>query len=228
MKTGVFGVVAAALLMCFTGVNARAQGGGDVFLGYTYMLDNFNANNFCGSSGCFVDPGRHGYNLAFAWSFNPNIAMEANFSGNHGTTTVFSSTYGTSSDIGRQSSDVVTALFGPRLTYPIGMTNFGIYTHFLVGVLHDRETFGEQCCTTSASVNTVNFKGTGFGMKVGGGVDWHRGHWGIRILELNYIHGDGQGTFTCSGCAGETNSGNGSAKDFQMATGVLYRWGGKK
>jgi len=83
---------------------------------------------------------------------------------------------------------------------------------------------------TAAISSEGSVKGTIFGMEVGGGVDWVHHRWGIRLLEVDYVHGtgtlNGHCTINC-GTTVETFTGIGKANDVQIAMGVDFRFGKK-
>ena len=213
------GVLVLGMLLCLSGAPAQAQGVPkiDIFVGYSYLVNNINS----------LDPGIHGYALSGVYNFNRHIGFEAAVTGNHGNSITFQNIQPANhfSDIENVHQDVVTAVFGPKLTQPVG--NFDLFAHFLVGVMHQRE--GGEDVEVCTGCTTSHFGGdaTTFGMKVGGGVDWNHGRWGIRILELDFVHGAGEANFLCTGCgAGATNTGELSSPDVQLAAGVKFRFGG--
>jgi hypothetical protein len=227
-----------ALLICATTAPANAQDNRfNVFAGYTFGTNNF-ACSLAFELACgigIVDPGLHGYTAAFAYNFNNHIGLEANFSGHNGTTTLLTD-QPTSSFEGENaviSQDLYTYVFGPKLSLPVG--NFVLFTHFLVGASHSHEggtdvcipaTGGDPSCFISSSIRGSS---NGMAFKTGGGVDWNHGHWGIRILEVDYSHNQiyGTTTETCSDCSNQPASGDSSWNAFELSTGVTFNFGGK-
>jgi hypothetical protein len=219
------GLAASALMVCAGGASASAQSRMEVFGGYSYGTSGF--NDFC-DFGCATES--HGYAASFTYNLTPNIGMEGTFTGHKGSSTPDSEV----PSVDNGFTDKVDAsnyiyTFGPRLSLPAG--NFSLYSHFLVGGTHLHENFSETCFPgTDESCGTPNpeaetFNGNGFAFKVGGGVDWHHGSWGIRILEVNYIHN--QISLNLS-----SNEGFGNesltlpSNSFELATGITLNLGG--
>jgi Outer membrane protein beta-barrel domain len=213
-------ILAVAVLI--VGAPAKAQDGKvTIFAGYSFATNNVETD----------DPGLHGYALSGAYNFNKYIGLEANFSGHNGSPTMFSRTP-TSSDTGANDvadEDLYTYVFGPKLTLPVG--NFSLFTHILVGGSHTRVGETDKCVpVTGSSTPCANFgtfggSGSGMAVKTGGGVDWNHGRWGIRILEVDYVHSQIFETETCSGC--QTDGFDTSWSGVEMSAGVKFNFGKK-
>lgn len=227
-KTWVSLAVLAACLVGFGGLPARAQSKMQVYGGYS-----FGTNSCFGS--CYEDPGLQGYTAAFTYNFNRHIGLEANFSGHNGSTITDSETP-TSSDTGYQykvGQNIYVYTFGPRFTLPLG--NFALFSHVLVGASYISANETDSCipATGTGEVETCGsndrwkWHGDGFASKFGGGVDWNHKNIGIRILEVDYIHGQ---LFTtedepsCAGCGTYKFDASGNA--FEMSAGLTFNFGG--
>jgi hypothetical protein len=195
-----------------------------VFGGYSFGTNNF-FNQF--------DPGLHGYALSAAYNFNKHIGLEANFSGHNGTSTIrfdapALNNFGQNDVV---SQDIYTYVFGPKLSLPVG--NFSLFAHFLVGGSHFHQSDSNICTPSGSSGCFTNSftrgSASGMAVKTGGGVDWNHGRWGIRILELDYVHSQafGTATQTCSSCSGQPFSSDGSWSGVEMSTGVTFNFGMK-
>ena len=120
--------------------------------------------------------------------------------------------------------------FGPKFTLPLG--NFAVYTHFLVGVADAHGYFKSVCLpstTGSCSESTPSFanvRGTGMSFKTGAGVDWNHGRWGVRILEVDYVHASLNVTARCPSCQAPESFGVGG-NGFELATGITFNFGGR-
>jgi hypothetical protein len=222
-------ILALAVVMVSAPVKAQ-DSKVSLFGGYSFGTNNFNCNS---NFGC-EDPGLHGYALAATYNFNKNIGLEAAFSGHNGSPTIFFNqpTSGETGDKGVAGQDIYTYTFGPKLTLPVG--NFSLFTHVLVGGSHVHIAETDTCVPSTGtggdcSGSTPGFaggSGSGMAVKVGGGVDWNHGRWGIRILEANYVHSQLFANITnCTGCTpfGVDTSWNG----FEMSTGVIFNFGKK-
>jgi hypothetical protein len=201
-------ILVLGLSVWMTGI-AYAQGG-NVFVGYSYEQNNVRTG-----------AGLHGYNLAATLNLNSKVGIEANLAGHHGNTTSFerSSPAGAFTD----KDDIFTYVFGPKLTHVIGPSNnFEVYGHFLIG--------GSKIHTSSQASGTFGSfsesqSGTGFTFMTGGGLDWFRGSFGVRILEFDFVRVANIAMETgCGTNCVETSRGD-SAANFRFATGVIWRWG---
>jgi hypothetical protein len=212
------------LVICLAGAPAHAQDGRiSLFGGYSYGTNNFYS----------YDPQLNGYGLAVAFNLNKHIGLEANFSGHNGSPVIdsapASSTENGYNEVLRQ--DLYTYTFGPKLSLPVG--HFTLFTHFLVGGAHIHEGYTEKCIQSSGSDDTcytpysTSTRGNGFAFKTGGGVDWNHGHWGIRILEVDYVRAELFTTETCPDCSAP-ESYSSSANNFELATGVTFNFGSTK
>lgn len=227
-KQSLFGVFAFALMICLGGASAHAQETPkiSIFGGYSYGLNNLGQNT------CFFTCGQgasglHGYAASATYNVTKNIGFEATFSGHNGSP-ILASEAPTSTSNGfeeRSAQDVYTYTFGPKVTLPIG--NFAAYTHFLVGAMHAHQAFTDACVpatgsTCSGTPDIANFKGTGMAFKTGAGLDWNHGRWGLRILEVDYVHSSIAASGTCSPSCGSSISLNAGANNFELATGVTF------
>jgi len=227
IKRVLLGLLTLGITTCLAGAPAQAQDDRfSVFAGYAYGSDNV---------GCYDDipctsPGLHGYTGAFAYNFNDHIALEANFSGHNGTPSLQSEPpVGTSNGHAfALAQDLYTYTVGPKLTQRVG--DFALFAHFLAGGAHIHHIFIDKCLqatggeTCSKPEAYLVPKGSGMALKTGGGVEWNHGHWGIRILEVDFMHDSvgvtafGEGTpesFTVVG------------NNFELSTGVTFSFGMK-
>jgi hypothetical protein len=234
------GLFALVLMACVAVGPAQAQDTGKVsiLVGYSYQLNNLGndlmAPNLCVfSSNCVpTELGQQGYSFAATYNFNKNIGLEANFTGHNGGANVFSfpASSANNGDLERQTQDLYTYTFGPKVTLPVG--NFSLFSHFLVGGMHSHIGDTETCipstgggATCSSTVLfSANANGSGMAFKTGGGLDWNHGRWGIRILEVDYVHGAVSITGTCSSCFGTPDTIPTWANNFQLATGLTFNF----
>jgi len=203
--------VLLGLLLCMGGI-ARAQGA-DVFVGYSFEQDSFQNG-----------VGLHGYNLAGTYNLNPKVGIEANLAGHHGNTTIFETKTSAGTSSTTDKNDIFTFVFGPKLTHVIGPSNnFEAYTHLLVGgsKVHSSQVF------KSGTVVSPGFSigGRGFAFATGGGVDWFHGTWGIRILEMDLVRTTSITSTSSCGTNCTQKSKVGSATDFRIASGLIWRFG---
>lgn len=217
--------VAVALLLGMTVCTASRAGAQtsrfNVFGGYSYGTNNFYTGG---------DPAMHGYGASFAVNVNNHIGFEGSFTGHNGTPTLYNRP-ATSTNYGyfdRAKEGLYDYTFGPRLFQNVG--NFSLFTHFLVGAVHFSATETDTCTppTSGGSCGGVNpyistEKGTGFAFKTGGGADWNHGHWGIRILEVDYVRGEMLAAFSDN--AGNSYSATNSANNFELTTGITFNFG---
>jgi hypothetical protein len=229
-KKLLFGLAAMGLAAGLSGGAAQAQSKMQVFGGYSY--NSGGANQYYCIEICSPGTSNNGYAASYAYSFTPHIALEGAFSGYDGTTTPFSYAPGTI-DSGYAVKDDAKKYFytvGPRLSYPVG--DFSMFSHFLVGGAHIHETITETCTPSENGCGTPNplketDSGNGLAFKVGGGVDWNHGAWGIRLLELDYVR-------TQLNISGTTNQPQYEptfstylpASSLQFAVGVTFNFGG--
>jgi hypothetical protein len=188
---------------------AHAQGG-NVFLGYSYEQNNIQTG-----------AGLHGYNVAGTFNLNTKVGIEANLAGHHGNIVSFEQ----SSPAGSvtQKDDLFTYVFGPKLTHVIGPSNnFEVFGHFLIGgskIHTSRQNSGAFGTSSDSS------SGNGFTFVTGGGLDWFRGSFGVRILEFDFVRvANTAMTSSCGGTCVATERGE-SAANFRFATGLIWRWG---
>jgi len=233
-KQGWLILLVLGLTICLAGVPARAQEGkSGVFVGYSYGTNNF--YNY--------DPGINGYAFSYWYNFNKHIGLEGSFSGHNGTDQIYY-VAATADDDGYNENlrqDLYTYTFGPRISMPIG--HFTVFTHFLVGANHIHEGYTETCTNATGEEEETcgsywpensGSKGYGFAFKTGAGVDYNHGLWGIRILEVDYVHGEAYSKENYSEGVpsdilySETYTYWGSSNDFELATGVTFTFGKKK
>lgn len=236
MRNEMWVSLVAVFLLYVAGPSAKAQDSKmDVYGGYSF------ATHSCFGTCAleeFADPGLQGYTAAFAYNFNRHIGLEANFSGHNGTPTI-EHDYPTTADTGefyKQNQNLYIYTFGPRISVDVG--NFSLFSHFLVGATHVDGNEQNQCipatgtgevetCSSTAVVKVGTLSGNGFATKVGGGVDWNHHSWGIRILEVDYLHGQIYATDTpvaCTSCEKFSEDVSGSA--FELSAGVTFNFGG--
>lgn len=232
MKKHVLGMVLLGFSICLTGISAHAQSAGTISLfgGYSYMSNSW--GNGCIAS-CLggATTQLHGYTASAVYFFNNHIGLEANFDGHNGSPSI-DNEQPTSTANGftdNETQDLYTFTFGPKLALPVG--NFSLFTHFLVGAAHGHEGFTDKCLqsasgSTCGSPFSSSAHGTGFAFKTGGGVDWNHGRWGIRILEVDYVHPSIYVTETCNTCTQSESFGI-SGNNFELSTGVTFNFGMK-
>jgi hypothetical protein len=231
-------VVSAALvaagLLGLGGISARAQETSkiDVSLDYSYIDHNLTGTE-CGNDS-FVDcedPGLQGFKISAAWNLNNHLGIQCEAAYHAGTHTVYGYDYPTDEEqyTDRQSDDVTTYTCGPKLTERVG--NFELFGTFGAGAMHAFQAAKEYYSEGEDPIDyESNAKGTIFGLEVGGGVDWVHKHWGLRLLEVDYVQGAGtlNGHCTIDCGAGQTFDGIASAKDLEIAMGVNFRFGSTK
>jgi hypothetical protein len=227
-KKLLLGLLGVAAAFCMTGSAAHAQSKVQVFGGYSYGTNDL-------QYGCDCDPGLHGYAASFTYNLGPHVGLEGAFTGHNGTNTLY---YEAPSDTEYgyntyAKQNIYTYVGGPRLTLPVG--NFSLYTHFLVGAAHLGETYSDVCTPPIGSDNSCysevdKLAGTGFTFKTGGGVDWNHGAWGIRILEVNYLHTDAsvKDNQVEDGTTYNPSTNDVSGDSFEMAAGVTFNFGSAK
>jgi hypothetical protein len=91
--------------------------------------------------------------------------------------------------------------------------------------MHPATSASDTCGTPP--VNGVRTHGDGFAAKFGGGVDWNHRRWGIRILEVDYIHAQLFTSNLCNTCT-VTEGFDTTGNAFEMSTGVTFNFGGMK
>lgn len=216
------------VLICLGATAAHAQDTNKLTLfgGYSFMLNSW--GNDCVAA-CLggSDVGLQGYTGSVSYNLTHYFGLEANLSGHNGTTIIDSETPSATENGLSESErqDIYTYTFGPRFTVPVPM-DFEFFGHALVGGLHGHEGFTDQCiqsaggtdCYTSTSSSS---RGNGFALKTGGGVDWTHGHWGIRILELDFVRLASTQTESCSTCEGTLTKILVSGNNVELSTGVI-------
>jgi hypothetical protein len=227
-KQVILGVVGVGLAVCMTSGTTQAQSKFNVFGGYSYGTNNI-------EYGCECDPGLHGYAGSFTYNLAPHIGLEGAFTGHNGTNTIYNEPVSANNyqDTQTAKQGLYTYTFGPRFSLPEG--NFSLFSHFLVGGTHLSETLTYICTPPTGSEDTCtgdtnNVYGSGFAFKTGAGVDWNHGGWGIRILEVDYIHSDlyAKATETQSSTTYTPTSFDISGNSFELATGVTFNFGGSR
>jgi hypothetical protein len=226
-KKVVLGLAGAGLAICLASGTASAQSKFDAFGGYSYGTNSFTFN--CDIS--FCDPGLHGYGGSFGYNFTPHVALEAAFTGHLGTPTTDSRPASATVNGFADTADqhLYTYTFGPRLSVPTG--NFNLFTHFLVGAGHLSENATETCFQSNGdgecfSTEKGTFKGSGFMMKTGGGVDWNHGGWGLRLLEVDYVHSQFPVTESFTGDSEGPQTFQATGNMFELVTGITFHFGG--
>lgn len=237
-KRMILGLCVFALMGWLAVGPAHAQETGkiSVFAGYSYQLDNLGGNNCSFSYDCANGSlGIHGYTAAVTYNFTKNIGFEANLAGHNGGGVI--AMYGPTSqytgDSERQTQDIYTYTFGPKVTLPVG--NFSLFTHFLVGAMHANLSDTATCVpstgvdgNTCSSVNayTAHASGNGMAFKTGAGADWNHGRWGLRILEVDYIHGSTTlaGSYAYNDNASQAYTNGATANNFELSTGFKFNF----
>jgi hypothetical protein len=228
-KQVVLGLAVAGLAVCFSGSAAKAQSKMQVFGGYAY--GGGSTNNYCYYYCTPPSFPRQGFEASFGYNFSTHVGIEAAFDGFNGTQTPESSPVGTGNN-GENIKDKGSSYlytFGPRLTYPVG--DFSLYTHLLVGGAHVHDNYTETCIPYGSGTcgspdpYTETDSGNGMAFKIGGGVDWNHGVWGIRIVQLDYVHSQ----LSLSGSDNETYSPTFSSyapgSSYEVAAGVTINFG---
>lgn len=173
-----------------------------------------------------------GYGFGVAFNLNNHIGLEANFTGHKGTPTLYIQpvTSNNNGYLDTVNENLYTYTFGPRLFQNFG--NFTVFTHFLVGGAHFTTTEKQTCLPSpsgscgSPNPSVYTSSGSGFAFKTGGGVDWSHGIFGIRILEVDYLHAQMLSAFTPVSYPNESpwsmpQSGSG----FELTTGITINFG---
>lgn len=133
------------------------------------------------------------------WNVWNHLGIAAQLSGSH------ASNIGPGVDISK-----ISVLFGPRYTWqPTRWKSHryqpSIFGEFLLGGVHAFDTVIPTNSGTSSNA-------TAFGLQTGVGTNlWLTSHFGIRLLELDYIY------------SRLPNAGNSTQNDFRVATGVTWR-----
>ena len=222
-KHWMFGVAVLVLLISLSGVTAQAQGMNaklEIIPLYNFMSNGFGDARL----------GNHGYGLEVAYNINDNVGFMAAFSGNHGTTTPFS--FGcdpTCSFNETQRQDFVTGTFGPIFYHHAG--DFRMFSKALAGVSRGHWSARQTFPGSPGSFNEFGEKGTGFALRVGGGVDYRNtGRWGWRVIQLDYTFGNmnADGFDTCNGCTLETSHRAETINNVSVSTGFIWRFGGNQ
>jgi len=222
-KRAILGLAGLGLAVGLSGGVASAQDKMEVFGGYSYGTNGI--STYC-DYGCTT--GLHGYATGFAYNFNPYLGMEGAFTGHSGSNTVYSElpTTNNTGENETQSQALYVYTFGPRLT--LATRDFSLYTHLLVGGIHTSGNYADNCIPATGSSGcwsdeTGTYSGSGFAVRVGGGVNWRHGAWGIRILGLDYVHGSVPIERTSNLYGTYNYPSSGSA--FEMVTGVTFNFG---
>jgi hypothetical protein len=145
----------------------------EVFAGY-----NFLSNDIAFQDSFGLRQGLNGYAASFTYYANKNIGFMADFSGNNGTATIR-----TNFETVLQHEDQYYLIFGPVVSHNIG--HFRISANGGVGVARQRFSACSEGCESG--------KETNFALQVGGSFDWVRGHWGVRILKVEYLFSEFDG-----------------------------------
>lgn len=241
MSKKLLGIFALGLLMSLGAGSAKAQDNGkiSVFAGYSWTTNNIDSSieNFA-EEYPGATTGLSGYTASAVYNFTNNVGLEANFDGHNGSPTVYSCTSaesdcndGDTSETYQLRQDLYTYTFGPKFTAPVG--NWAIWGHVLVGGVHAHEGFSDhECYTEEGSLGSdpceVDYSGraagNGFALKAGGGLDWNHGHWGIRLVEVDYVHlsvsATGQYDYYPASYKFPV-----SANNVEVATGILFNFG---
>ncbi|MGH7441359.1 MAG: outer membrane beta-barrel protein [bacterium] len=194
------GIFVVGCLLCLAAASANAQDMGkfSVFAGYSWTTNTID-NGICEGYYCGNSTGLNGYTGSVVYNFNDHVGLEGNFSGHNGSPLAGSCTspsdscpFGDTLLTTKLHQDLYTYTFGPKFTVPVG--NFSLFAHVLVGGAHVHEGVADGECFISGGgdpcdvFNSAHLAGNGFAFKTGGGVDWNHGRWGIRLLEVDYVH----------------------------------------
>jgi hypothetical protein len=236
-KTWVVSVALAAVcLLGLGGISARAQETSkfEFSADYSYMAHSL-TNGYCGGYGDFIeceDPGLQGFKLAGAWNANSHVGIQCAVSYHAGTHTVLGySEPGEDYQYDyREANDVTTFTCGPKLTERVG--DFELFGTLGAGGMHAFQQFSEfESDSEDPTTYVASAKGTIFGLVAGGGVDWVHKHWGLRLLEVDYVRGEGTLTGHCQvdcNTGGDFFTGVARANDLEIAMGVNFRFGSTK
>lgn len=133
------------------------------------------------------------------WNVWNHLGIAAQLSGGH------ASNIGPGVDVSK-----IDFLFGPRYTWqPARWKHYhyhpSLFGELLLGGVHAFDTVIPTSSGTSSSA-------TAFALQTGGGANlWLTPHFGIRLLQLDYVYSD------------LPNAGNSTQNDFRIATGVTWR-----
>lgn len=130
-----------------------------------------------------------GWNASFLGNFNSTMGLKGEVSGLYAKNTAF--------DIIRYSG--YSAMAGPQVTGRTGPVS--AFAHALFGVEHIGVGAPLEGIRVEASVNA-------FAMALGGGLDWRRGSWGIRLPQVDYFPWRALG---------------GTAHNFRISAGIVFR-----
>lgn len=130
-----------------------------------------------------------GWNASFLGNFNSVIGLKGEVSGLYAKNTMYSGI--------RYSG--YSVMGGPQITGRSGPVS--PFVHALFGVEHIGIGVPFEGVGVGASLNA-------FSMALGGGVDWHRGSWGIRLPQVDYFPWRALG---------------GTAHNFRISGGILLR-----
>jgi len=232
--------VLAVMVLCST-APAHAQGV-DIFAGYSFSTNNQNFGlageevtcefiDFCegfGNSGSFNSGGLHGYNVAAVFNLNKHIGIEANFAGHNGSNDVYKEVESSTTFKATQTTDSYLIVFGPKFTQQVG--NVELFGHALVGInsVHAGFHLNQNECDEEEDDCSIGGHGTGFATVVGGGVDWWHGRWGLRLLEVDFTHGDPSITFQPADEPNFNFTSPSSSNNISLSAGLIFHLGGMK
>ena len=183
--------VAAAQSSAHKGIHLRAK---PTSLAITYNAER--AKTVSSGCNCFWFQGAA---VDANWNLWNRLGIAAQVSGGH------ASNIGPGVDISK-----IDFLVGPRYTWqPARWKHFhyhpSLFGEFLLGGVHAFDTVIPTSSGTSSSA-------TSFGLQTGVGTNlWLTPHFGIRLLELDYVY------------SRLPNAGNSTQNDFRVATGVTWR-----
>jgi opacity protein-like surface antigen len=185
-------LLCGALLIFAGAASAQDYSKFEAFGGYSYLhvSENGVGDNFNGGSG------------SVAYNFTPMLGVVADFGGYH---------WSQSFDGGNETINVVSYLFGPKVSFRHG--KFTPFAQALFGGAHGSFNENEEC---DARVHGQGDCGNGsisdnsFSLAVGGGLDWNATtHIGIRLIQAEYLM---------------TQFLNDTQNNARISTGVTIRW----
>lgn len=130
-----------------------------------------------------------GWNASLLGNFNSIVGLKGEVSGLYAKNTAFSSI--------RYSG--YSVMGGPQITERSGPVS--AFAHALFGVEHIGVGVPFEGVRVGASLNA-------YAMALGGGLDWHRGSWGIRLPQVDYFPWRAFG---------------GTAHNFRISGGIVFR-----
>ena len=190
MKAPYLLLLLSALLIA--GANAQEQNTGrvELFAGFSYV----NYPVFAIYSGPWSRNGFNGWEASAAYKGGTHWGLVADFGG------------GSITGSSESNSSLRTYMGGPRVFADFGKAS--VYGHVLFGGLTFDRGF-------------PNDSGTTFAVGIGGGVNYWLGrHFGVRLVQVDYLHNTNS-----AASAGIAVGGAQPSADLRVSTGVAFRFG---